>query len=155
MLHTSDVLPVKPSLDYPRCALDILQCPQTLFGLNSNILEVTELAQLPERPQVWRYNVRKKISYLPYGLWDSSVCFLAEFSLLDDGLCTKVDAGMGVKIENTYSIKTEDRGKTWRLEETAKIDCSALLSAFVVSSLRLDHEGLRKALIDRLQNGEQ
>jgi hypothetical protein len=152
VIQTSDLLPERPSLDYPSCVLNVLHSPKVLLGLNPNILEVTELPHLPERPDTRRYALRKKLSYLPYGMWDSSVSFLASFFLLGEGLRITVDTGMGVKTENVYRIKSEDQGKTWRLEETATVDCSAILAPFVVSSLKSDHKGLRRALIERLED---
>ncbi|KAK0707851.1 hypothetical protein B0H67DRAFT_323661 [Lasiosphaeris hirsuta] len=142
-------------------AISHLQNPLNVFALSDIIISHKQLPQ-PEHPpgsikaKTASYEITDAVSYLPLGLWNSTVSVTMDFTNLTDGVTIVKHAPLGLTIREWWTVLEPDDspGEDWeRAEKKVQLEAEMEGGRLVVMAFSAFMEGNHGVYLERMVAG--
>lgn len=125
-----------------------------MITLNPLVVRYERIEDATRPASTEAYVIIDKLSYLPFGLWDSELNIYSEFTNVPDGVRTLSRAPLGFVSESTWRVCERNDGSGWMLEERVEGVCPWGLKWFVEGTMAKAHETAMANFVEKLKQTE-
>ena len=122
-----------------------------LDGVKSAIFDTVRYQAYSLSTDTKAYIITDKLSYLPFGLWDSELNYTTEFTNTPDGVRTMSKAPLGFVVESRWGVREQEDGSGWVVEERVEGKCPWGLKWFVQGTMEKAHETVLANFVEKMK----